>query len=98
MLVQNWVDILNRSLQELWIVVANYVPNLLGALVVLVLGLIVSSGLGSLVERVIATLKVDDLLKKVGVEEYVERGGLKLNSARLLGRFVYWFIFITFLL
>ena len=34
----------------------------------------------------------------VGIEEYVERAGLRLNSGRFLGQVVYWFIVITFLL
>ena len=82
----------------MWLQVVTYVPNLIGALVVLILGLIVAAGLGALVERLVGLLKLDALLARLGVGEYFERAGLKLDSARFVGRLVYWFFVIAFLL
>ncbi|TSC95970.1 MAG: hypothetical protein Athens071426_378 [Parcubacteria group bacterium Athens0714_26] len=86
------------SLQNLWIQVINWIPSLIGALVVFIIGLIVAAGLASLVERVIAMLKLDALLRKFGLEEYAKRANLSINSGRFLGQLVYWFMVIAFLL
>lgn len=98
MLIQNWADIIIFSFQQVWIKFAGFMPSLLGAVIVFIVGLVVAAGLGALVEKVIGILKVDSVVSKLGVEEYVERAGLRLNSGRFLGQIVYWFFVIVALL
>lgn len=98
MLVQTWLDTLIVSLQRLWIRVADLLPNLIGAIVVLIIGLIVASGLERLVERIVYYLKVDHLLRQVGLESFLQRGSVKLNAGHFLGQLVYWFFLLVFIL
>lgn len=98
MLIQTWTDVLVGSLQNLWFQVANWLPSLIGALLVFVVGLIVAAGLGSLVERVLRAVKLDSLLRRLGVEEYTKRAGLELNAGHFLGELVYWFMVLAFML
>ncbi len=98
MIVQNWADVLVSSFQQVWAQFIGFVPALLGAIIVFIVGLIIASVLGALVAKIMTGLKLDKALARVGVEEYVERAGMRLNSGRFLGHVVYWFIVITFLL
>jgi hypothetical protein len=98
MLIQSWTDVIVSSLQNLWTQVLAWLPSLIGALLVFVVGLVVAAGLGSLVERVVAALKVDALLRKLGMEEYTKRANVELNSGHFLGQLVYWFMLLAFLL
>lgn len=98
MLIQTWTDVLVGSLQNLWYQVANFLPSLIGAMLVFVVGLIVAAGLSSLVERVVSAVKLDSLLRRLGVEEYTKRANLELNSGHFLGQLVYWFMALAFLL
>lgn len=99
MLLEQWVDALMSSLYGAWnSFVVGYLPNVVGALIVLIVGLIVASGLRHLVERLIEAVKLDAALIKFGVGEYADRAGLKVDSGKLLGGLVYWFILIAFLL
>lgn len=98
MVVQNWTDIVAGSLQNLWYGVADFIPNLIGALIVLIVGLIVAAGLGALVEKIFDTIKLDTFLAKIGLAPYFERAGLRLRGAHFLGRLVYWFLVVAFLL
>ncbi len=98
MIIQSWTDVVYASLQELWLGFAHFVPNLLGALVVLILGLIVAAGLGVLVQKVLEALRLDGLLKKLGLEPIFERAGLKLRVSYFFGRLVHWFVVLAFLL
>lgn len=98
MLIQSWTDVLVSSLQNLWVQVLGFLPSLVGALVVFIVGLIVAAGIGSLVEKVVAALKLDNLLGKLGLEEYTRRANIELNSGHFLGRIVYWFLVLAFLL
>jgi hypothetical protein len=73
-------------------------PNLIGAFVVLVIGLIVAAGLGALVEKILEGVRLDTLLEKIGLKPIFDRAGLKLRAAYFFGKLVYWFVIIAFLL
>jgi hypothetical protein len=98
MTVQNWSDVIVSSLQNLWNGFVGFLPNLLGALIVLIVGIIVAAGLGALVEKIFASLRFDTFLSRIGLAPHFERAGLSLKGSRFLGRLVYWFIVIAFLL
>lgn len=98
MAIQNWSDLIVGSLQNLWIGFAGFIPNLLGALIVLIVGIVVAAGLGALIEKIFASLKLDSFLARIGLAPHFERAGLALKGSRFLGRLVYWFLVIAFLL
>jgi len=78
--------------------VGNFIPLLIGAVVVFLIGWIVAVALGTLVEQVIRALRVDAALQKLEVEKALERGGVRLNTGAFVGALVRWFIIIVFLL
>ncbi len=98
MIVQNWTDVIVGSLQNLWLGFANFVPNLIAAIIVLIVGLIVAAGLGALVEKIFEGLHLDQFLEKLGLKPFFERAGLRMRASYFLGRLVYWFVVISFLL
>ncbi len=98
MTVQLWLDVINQSLQSLWLQVMGFLPNMIGAIVVLIVGLIVAAGLDKIVERVVYYLKVDHLLRKLGVETYLHRANIELDAGHFLGKVVYWFMVVVFVL
>ncbi len=98
MTVQAWLDVLFQSLTQLGTSTAAFIPSLVGAVLTLLVGWIVAAGLGTLVEKVITLAKVDSLLKKAGFEEMVSRAGMRLHSGHFLGKLVYWFVMIGFLI
>lgn len=74
-----------------------YVPTLIVALVILVIGWFVGAGLGRLVGRLVRSMKVDNALRNAGVEEALSRGGFRMDAGAFLGALVKWFIFAVFL-
>ncbi len=98
MVIQDWVSVVVSSLQNLWVGAVGVLGSIIGALIVLIVGLIVASGLAALTERVVGLLKIDKLLTNLGLQEYFDRANLKINSGRFFGRIVYWFLVVVFLL
>ena len=98
MLIETWSNVIIRSLQNLWLDVINFIPTLLGALIVFIIGLIVASALGTIVGKIVSVLKIDAGLKKLGIEKYFDRAGINLDSAKFFDRIVFWFLVIAFLL
>jgi len=98
MVLQTWGDVIIASLQQVWASVANFIPLLIGAFIVFIIGWIVAVALGKVVEQVIRALKVDMVLAKLDFERTLERAGMKLNSGAFVGGLVKWFLIVAFLL
>ncbi len=98
MVIESWLNVLRASIQNLWLVTAGFLPQLIGSLLVFVIGLIVAAVLDRVVERIIYHLKLDVLLRRLGVDAFVERANMKLDAGKFLGRLVYWFFVLAFLL
>lgn len=98
MLIQNLTDATVASLYNVWSGVISFIPSLIGALITLIIGLIIASGLRSLIEKIVESVKLDSLLRRLTIETYLERAGMRLNSAKFFGALVYWFFVIVFIL
>ncbi len=98
MFIQDWTAVIVSSLQNLWIGAIAALGNIIGALVVLLIGLVIATALGALIERIINAMRLDKALKSLGLHEYFQRGGLSINSGKFFGKLVYWFFVIVFLL
>ena len=94
--IQSWAEVTQNSLLTVWVGVLNFLPSLIGAIIVLIVGLIVASILRWLVEQVINGIKLDSLLRRIGLDGYLSRGGFRLNSAKFFGLLVYWFFVVVF--
>src|SRR3989338_7440081 len=94
----NFNDILQGPLLELWGTVVAYLPNLIGAIVVFVLGMILAVALRSVIEQVIKLLRIDELASRLEIKSQFERIGVHLHIGRLLGWIVKWFFIIVALI
>lgn len=97
MYIDTWGDVLTTSFQNLWLGVVNFVPNLVVALVILILGWLVGALLGRAVWQVFRSLKIDEALRRAGLESFLRRGGISLNSGAFIGGLVKWFVIVVFL-
>ena len=97
MLIQTWADVLTLSFQNLWYGVVATIPNIIVAVVIFVVGWLIGSALGKVIEQLFKSLKLDAALKNTGLNDVVERAGFTLNSGKFLGMLVQWFVIIGFL-
>jgi hypothetical protein len=97
MYAQPWGNVLLMSLQNLWIGVISFVPALILAIVIFLIGWLIASLIGKAVAHLISLLKLDSLLARTGVDATLSRAGFRLNSGAFIGGLVKWFIILVFL-
>ena len=97
MLFNTWADVLIRSFQNLFYGVVAFIPNLVVAIVIFIVGWLVGVGLGRVVKQIIDALRVDNALRSTGIERLLSRAGFELSSGKFLGFLVEWFFIIVFL-
>jgi hypothetical protein len=97
MIIQTWGNVLSRSFQDLWTGVIEFVPQLVIAILIVVIGWLIGALIGRVVSQIIRSLRVDEGLRKAGIEDSLARGGIVLNSGDFVGSLVKWFIIVVFL-
>ncbi len=98
MIVQQWGYVLQQSFYNLLWNVVNFLPNLLFAIIIFVIGWFLAGWIGWLVNEAVKALRVDHALKSAGVDDVVNRAGYTLNSGMFLGMLVKWFVILVFLM
>lgn len=98
MLLSNWGDIFTLSLKSLWGGFIGFIPGLLGAIIIFVIGWLVGSVIGKAITQLVNVLKVDKLFDSAGANDFMNRAGLRLNVSGFIGGIVKWFIIIVFLM
>lgn len=97
MVLQTWGDVLTASFQDLWRAVLVFVPNLVIAIIILILGWAIGALIGRIVAQVIRSIKLDAALESAGIGALLKRGNISLNSGEFVGGLVKWFIIVVFL-
>ncbi|ETB63558.1 TPA: hypothetical protein DIC38_03635 [Candidatus Nomurabacteria bacterium] len=97
-LIQTWGDVFSTSLINLWQGFIGFVPNLLGAIILFIIGWVVGSVVAKAITHLLDMVKLNKLFESAGVEGFVARAGLKLNVSGFIGAIVKWFLIVVFLM
>lgn len=98
MLIQTWGQVLTLSFQNLWMGVVAFVPNVVVAIIILILGWLIGALFGRAIWQVFRSLRVDEALRRAGFETFLRRSGLNLDSGAFIGGLVKWFVILVFLI
>ncbi|MBI2003693.1 MAG: hypothetical protein HYS78_01815 [Parcubacteria group bacterium] len=91
-------DIIRESLLTLWASVAAFVPKLVAAVVVFLIGWLIAVLLGRVAYHLIRVLQINKALEGLGFRAAIERGGLHLDAPKFFDELVKWFFIIVFLM
>lgn len=91
-------DIVRESLLTLWSNVAAFVPKLVAAIVVFLIGWLIAVLLGRVAFHVIKVLQINRALEGLGFRGAMERGGLRLDAPKFFDELVKWFFIVVFLM
>lgn len=97
MTIQTWGQAITDSLIDLWIRFIGFVPSLVGALLVFLIGWFVAAALSKFVVQALRTLKIDQFLDNAGLRNILDKANLKGTASGFLGALVKWFLIIVFL-
>lgn len=98
MILNTWGEVLAQSFRGLWSGVIMFIPNLIVAIVILIIGWAIGAVISKGVSHFLKMIQFDEALKKAGFEDLVKKGGLNLNSGKFLGELVKYFIVVVFLI
>jgi len=92
-----WGMVLQTSFQNLWDGVAMFIPNLIVAVIIVLVGWAIGVILNKLVMKLFEMIKFDEALRKAGFESLVKKASLRLNSGAFVGGIIEIFVVVVFL-
>ena len=93
-----FAQVIQLSLIDLWSRLIGVLPDIIGAIIVLLLGLIVAPILGGIVKKIFDIIRIDEMAEKAGILEVTSGYSKNLSISLLLGKIVKWFFIIAFVM
>lgn len=93
---RNLLYTIENSFRDLWSDVILFLPELVIAIVVVVIGWMLGGILKGIVERVVRTFKLDKALDAAGVDTLSQKAGYDFKPAEFIGSLIKWFVIIVF--
>jgi hypothetical protein len=86
-------DPVKAMLIKIW----SYIPTILGAIVILVIGWIIAKFVEAIVVRALKAIRLDVVSDKAGIANMLAQGEIKWTLSELIGVIVYWIVMLSVL-
>ena len=94
MTYSDWLSIMQPFLQQL----ISFIANLAVAIIVFVIGYLVSVGIGRLITEILKSVKFNKLFEKEGWRKALQRANVDVNPSEFIGAIFKWVFVIVALL
>ncbi len=95
--IQSWTDTVLLALSNSLSQFLNFLPKLVGAIVIFVIGLLIASLIKTLVMRVLTMAQLEPFAEKVGLNKILRGIGTSITAQEVLGEIIRWAIIFIFL-
>jgi Conserved TM helix len=83
-----------QALADLYSKTLTYLPNLVAAIIVVIIGWLLAMFLSNIVRKILDAIKIDHLANQIGLKNLSEKTEKKLSLAALGAWLVKWFFFL----
>ncbi len=96
-MIINWAETTGLALINLWQGFLNFIPSLIGAIIVFLFGWLVAIWAGRIIAGVLRKVGFDKIFEKGGWKEALTKAELKIDAAGFIGAIVKWILVVLFL-
>lgn len=97
-MIESWSAITLKALQNLWQGFLNFVPMIIGAIIIFVIGWFIAIAVGKLVTEILKKIKFNQIFEKGNWDEALAKADIKVDASEFIGAIVKWILVIVFLL
>jgi len=96
--VSSWLDAVMLSITAALVTFLSFIPAIIGAVIILIVGWIIAGFLGRVVTMVLEKVGFERAAARTGVSDFMHRSGVRdARASRVIGELVKWFIRLLFL-
>jgi hypothetical protein len=85
-----------ESLRSSWLLVAAWLPRILVAVILLLIGWLLARGVQRAVVKLLRLLRLEAAAERTGVDDFLVRGGVRFTVVTLIGQVFYWTLLLIF--
>ena len=97
-IMKEQLDLFLESSQQFLNEIAVALPQIIGALLILLIGWILARIVKRLSIKGLKLVRFNYLTEKSGIEKFLEKGGVKVSSIDVIGTLIYWIIMLAVIL
>jgi hypothetical protein len=95
--VTSWGDAIFVALSGALNDLVLFVPKLLGALVILLVGWLLAKAVDALVSKGLRAVRFNQVAQRAEIDHFLDKAGVRLDPAAVVGKLAYWFLFLIFI-
>ncbi|OGD56528.1 hypothetical protein A2V71_02405 [Candidatus Berkelbacteria bacterium RBG_13_40_8] len=95
MVFTDWFNITRDSWTSIWDRFVNFLPNLIGAVIILILGWIVGMIVAMIIDRLFRIIGLQTLFEKAKVEDVLKKANAEKDSTAMLSSVAKWIIYLV---
>lgn len=95
--ITDWGTAIWTSLTNALGLAFAFIPKLIGFLIILLIGWLVATALAKAVTFLLRKIGFDRFSERIGLTRLEQQMNVRMDAAGILGRIVYWFVFLIFL-
>ncbi|MDO5980979.1 mechanosensitive ion channel family protein [Flavivirga spongiicola] len=93
-----WKDVAMESLSKMWLEITDIFPNIIGTIIVLFIGWLVTKLIVKVIKKALKFAKVNKLDDAINEIEVVEGKNLNFDTVKVISNFVKWVMYIMLLI
>jgi hypothetical protein len=97
-MTQDWSQITTQALYDAWESVLLFLPNLIGAIIIFIIGWIIAIWIGKLVSSILNTLKFNSIFERTGWKDALANADIKVEPSGFVGAIFKWILVFVFLM
>lgn len=95
---EQWASAVVQSITLLGVTIATFIPRLIGMILLLIIGYLISKGLARIATTILRRMGFDRAAGRIGVSAILERGGIRATPSQIVGKLAFWFFMLTFII
>src|SRR5436309_15797762 len=96
-MITNWGTAIINAFANALNLVLTFIPKFIGFLVILLVGWIIASLVSRALTMLLRKIGFDRLSERIGLTRLEQQMGVRMDTAGVLGKIVFWFLFLVFL-
>ena len=97
-MLTEWYYVTMQALLNLWQGTIDFVPRLVGALVIFFIGWIVAMAVQKIVAEILKAIRFNSLFEKGSMKVAMERANVKVDASAFIGAIIKWVLVFAFIL
>ncbi len=95
--VASWGDAIFVALTGALNDLLLFVPRLLGALLILLVGWLIAKAVEAVVAKGLRAVRFNQVADRAEIDQFLDRSGVRLDPASVVGKLAYWFLLLIFI-